>query len=700
MSLAALFEGMTEVRAALTGDREGHLLEATESAGDAAEQDAATTAVAAGGLDAAAEVLGLGALEGLQVRSSARATLTAVGPAAFLMVSVDPVRRTAEVEKRLAAWLDGAPAPAPAAVPTPAAASAEAAAPAPPAAPPPPRTEPNEFPPPGTSTSLPAAGGPSPRDQAWASLRRALVRAHLSEAVARLREVAAAPAGPADRPGAEPLPIEELGAAMQRLLEGIGSVMAGDTLGGTRALRELAAPEQRNVSLRWVALYWIARAALHGSGLEAARAQVEEALALSRQLDVEARALSQLVAAELLTRAGKHDKAAAWIGESRSRFERAGDAWGVAQAWLVEARIHLADGREEQGLAAARRAREADPGWDGPPILLAGRALTRGDLDAAEAKLAGVETPAAVRIRKLVQGVRQGDVQPADAAEYLRLHHAAPTAQAIRALEKVAEAAPRFFPAREALAWMLVKLGKYASARELFGWLEAQPLDPDDRANVQLGLSVVDAALQAGGAAPAEGAARAGEPAPSRLSDSVLLTQAGGGSAGGDAVFSGRLSVFSLPDLVEFLRSARRTGQLVCSSPAGMGTLHFRKGWITGASSPSTPVACELLVRAGKVTAEAVAALQPEEARPGLTPCEALVRRGLADVPTVQAALRQQIEITMRELLSWTDGQFAFNQEGPGEVTSLVAAVQVDAQELMLNLFREQDEASRGAVGA
>ncbi len=213
---------------------------------------------------------------------------------------------------------------------------------------------------------------------------------------------------------------------------------------------------------------------------------------------------------------------------------------------------------------------------------------------------------------------------------------------------------------------------------------------------------MVEAALQAGGAAtpPPEGAARAGEPAPARFSNSVLLTQAGGGSAGGDAVFSGRLSVFSLPDLVEFLRSARRTGQLVCSSPLGMGTMHFRKGWITAASSPATPSACELLVRADKVAAEAVAELEPEAARPGLTPCEALVRRGLADVPSVQAALRQQIELTMRELLGWTDGQFAFNQEPAAEVPSLVAAVQVDAQELMLNLFRELDEASRGAVGA
>jgi hypothetical protein len=180
----------------------------------------------------------------------------------------------------------------------------------------------------------------------------------------------------------------------------------------------------------------------------------------------------------------------------------------------------------------------------------------------------------------------------------------------------------------------------------------------------------------------------------------VLLTQTGGGTASGDSVFSGRLSVFSLPDLVEFLRSARRTGQLVCSSPAGMGTMQFRKGWITGASSPGTPSACELLVRAGKVAAEAVQDLAPESARPGLAPCEAIVRRGLADAAAVQGALRQQIELVLRELVSWTDGEFAFNQEAGGEAATQATAVQVDAQELLLNLFKEMDEASRGAAGA
>lgn len=228
MTLAGFFEGMTEVRAALTGDRQGRLLEATESVGDDAEQEAAAAAMAASALDAAAEALGLGALAGLQVRSSTRATLTAVSPTALLLVSVDPVRRTAEVEKRLAAWgTEAAPADPPGRSDPPGHADLPVHADLPAFAPS--AVAAADLPPAGTGTAIPAAG---PREDAWAALRRALVRAHLSEAVVRLREVAAASAAGAAPagPGAEPLAPEALGAAMQRLLEGIGSVMAGDTL--------------------------------------------------------------------------------------------------------------------------------------------------------------------------------------------------------------------------------------------------------------------------------------------------------------------------------------------------------------------------------------------------------------------------------------------------------------------------------------
>jgi hypothetical protein len=222
-----------------------------------------------------------------------------------------------------------------------------------------------------------------------------------------------------------------------------------------------------------------------------------------------------------------------------------------------------------------------------------------------------------------------------------------------------------------------------------------------------LGLSCIASATRAAAANGADPAAEAADPAPTpppggesqaapRLTDSVLVSRTTSpGFAGLDAVFSGRLSVFSLPDLVEFLRSARRTGVLVCSSAAGMGTLRFSEGWICGAGAPGTPAVGELLMRSGKLSSDALAMITtpPESAQPDAVVAAKLVEQGLVDAAAVHDALRQQIELTLRELVRWSDGEFAFSREAG----AVVAEVRIDAQELLLTLFKEMDESSRGA---
>jgi hypothetical protein len=161
-------------------------------------------------------------------------------------------------------------------------------------------------------------------------------------------------------------------------------------------------------------------------------------------------------------------------------------------------------------------------------------------------------------------------------------------------------------------------------------------------------------------------------------------------------MFSGRLSVFSLPDLVEFLRSAGRSGLLVCSSQGGTGALRFRQGRITGATSPASASLGALLVRAGTISAEALAAAGP--AREGTLLdaglADRLVERGAVDLAAARAAGLRQIEQVLRELVDWNDGEFAFTREDEA-VAGGEAAIEVDAQQLLLELFRERDESSR-----
>jgi hypothetical protein len=218
-------------------------------------------------------------------------------------------------------------------------------------------------------------------------------------------------------------------------------------------------------------------------------------------------------------------------------------------------------------------------------------------------------------------------------------------------------------------------------------------------------MSCTATALQAAGTAPTTGAAARTTSGPSRtpapaLADSALLPQGARAAFSGlDSMFSGRLSVFSLPDLVEFLRTAGRSGLLVCSSQGGMGAFRFRKGRITGAAAPSTPSVGELLVRNGTITAEVLASVGPPRegtlVDAGLA--DRLVQRGAVDAAGAREAGRQQIEQVLRELIDWTDGEFAFTREEEAPPTG-DASIEVDAQQLLLELFRERDESSRDSA--
>ncbi len=64
------------------------------------------------------------------------------------------------------------------------------------------------------------------------------------------------------------------------------------------------------------------------------------------------------------------------------------------------------------------------------------------------------------------------------------------------------------------------------------------------------------------------------------------------------------------------------------------------------------------------------------------------------DIVSVQEALTRQIDLTIRALVKWVDGRFAFNRDEDGPPGSEVA-VAVDPQAVLLNVFKEMDEAAR-----
>ncbi len=660
------------MRGTVAADSTGRLLQATGEEPQAA-REAQQTASTVQCLEALGADTGLGRLDAFVVKGAGRTTVTAVRAGLFVRADLDPSHGTAQVERALNEWT-------PEAAPTPAGG---------------PQSE--EW----VGVAEVSVSLSEPVADPWAELRRTLVRGQLTDASALRAQLGQDL--PEKIPGGEPLDAPARERAMDGLLEGIGCILAGDVLGGLRTLKPFASPPHPNLSVRWLSLHWSVLGAVRCNGLTAARWFARESILVARQLDVRAQATSQWAAAGVLSAEGDAPRALSWVAEARNRFEKLGDPWGLARACLTEARILCAAQREEEAVEAARRAWAHDPGWDEPPVFLAHRALLRNALDEAGETVKLLGTAAADRIRFLVDGVRCGTVSQEDAAEVLRLQEAPPTVESLRGLDQIARSAPRLVVAREALAWLFLRVGRYADAGTLFQELAAVALTPAIRSSVMLGLGCVAHAQQHAQRPEARTSAPGGSGMTVRAASDPGSTPKPpapslfGATGAEGAVFSGKLSVFAVPDLLEFLRGARRTGLLVCNSAAGTAALRFREGRISGAASPATPGVGELLVRARRlspVVLQGVLERQAGQPRSDGAMGEVLVREGLVDAQHVKAALREQISLAVKELVVWRDGDFAFNriegEQGPAEIP-----VEVDPQEALLNALKDMDEATR-----
>jgi hypothetical protein len=132
-----------------------------------------------------------------------------------------------------------------------------------------------------------------------------------------------------------------------------------------------------------------------------------------------------------------------------------------------------------------------------------------------------------------------------------------------------------------------------------------------------------------------------------------------------------------------------------------MAAVHFRRGRIASAGSAATPRLGDLLVSARKlspVALRAAAAARPADAADHLLADE-LVREGIVDAAAVEEALRRQAEATLLEILGWPDGEFAFNRDADDDAAE-AHAVELDAQEVLLNVVRRLDEDGRAGPAA
>ncbi|HET7504700.1 MAG TPA: DUF4388 domain-containing protein [Kofleriaceae bacterium] len=189
-------------------------------------------------------------------------------------------------------------------------------------------------------------------------------------------------------------------------------------------------------------------------------------------------------------------------------------------------------------------------------------------------------------------------------------------------------------------------------------------------------------------APPANGLPRA-TPTPSAMMLPSQMKAVGSGP-----VFTGDLKEFSLPDLLEFLRNSHRTGLLMCTTPAGAGTIHLSRGMIIAADSPHAVDLREHFITHPEIEVERrrqLATLPPECFGDDLVE-GVLVGRDLATPDEVERARTARIYSAFREMMTWTTGRFSFD---PGVPIVTNPALALSAQSILMHLYQEQDEQGR-----
>jgi hypothetical protein len=165
-------------------------------------------------------------------------------------------------------------------------------------------------------------------------------------------------------------------------------------------------------------------------------------------------------------------------------------------------------------------------------------------------------------------------------------------------------------------------------------------------------------------------------------------------AAGRETGFSGQLSLFALPELLEFLRGGQRTGRLHLGSRSGAGTVRLRRGKLCAASSPRASGIGGYLVEAGVLSREqlrqALEAQQQDAQRRHLGLL--LIDGQLASAGEIRTALVAQVHDAVRELKEWVDGQFTFEPESAAEPALADIEVELDPQAILLAIFKEEDE--------
>lgn len=172
--------------------------------------------------------------------------------------------------------------------------------------------------------------------------------------------------------------------------------------------------------------------------------------------------------------------------------------------------------------------------------------------------------------------------------------------------------------------------------------------------------------------------------------------------------FSGNIGDVSVADTLQFIHLGGRSGTLTLFHGEAKAEIGFHHGRIIRALGASSKRLGELLIEQGAIDQAALdSALQLQKAtHPRQSLGQILVEKGAIKADVIYNVLEQQIQGTVRDLVTWEQGTFEFALDEvrpsddigiyPGDIVNL----RIDTQMVLLDALRLFDERNRGLKAA
>lgn len=160
-------------------------------------------------------------------------------------------------------------------------------------------------------------------------------------------------------------------------------------------------------------------------------------------------------------------------------------------------------------------------------------------------------------------------------------------------------------------------------------------------------------------------------------------------------VFTGEIHLFSVADLLEFFRSGHKSGKLFFKNNDDVIALYLKDGRISAVEAPEIISISTVLVKLGFLSNSDARKYQVDAKMPDFEFdfTKNVLEAGVVDLEQLKQAIKLQIKTTIKHLISWKDGRFAFHNDE--NLRTHIVNFSLDSQMLLLDAFREIDEGSR-----